>query len=85
MDSFLFFLEWDWNKEIMQKQAGFGQVWQEISEEEVVRRESMSLLLFILWNTSLLNLAVTGKNPTLLYKISNSIFYKELHIDIYSS
>lgn len=37
----------------MQKQAGFVQVWQEISEEEVVRRESVSLLLFILWNTSL--------------------------------
>lgn len=37
----------------MQEQAGFAQVWQEISEEEALRRESVSLPLFILWNVSL--------------------------------
>lgn len=73
----------------MQKQAGFEQVWQEISEEEVVRRKNVSLPLFILFTQSsnifLLNLAVTIKNlHTFMYNIKFHI-YKELHIDISSS
>lgn len=65
------------------------QVWQEISEEEVVRRKNVSLPLFIIFtqssNVFLLNLAVTIKKlHAFMYNIEFHI-YKELHVDISSS
>lgn len=61
---FVFFLQWDWDKESMQEQTGFVQAWQEIYEEKVIKECEFTHTS--LEHLSLLDLAEMGKKSTLL-------------------
>lgn len=62
---FVSFSQWDWDKESMQEQMGFVQVWQGIYEEKMIKEFTHTSLEHL----SLLALGEMGKKSTLLQNI----------------